>query len=916
MRACSVRCLGRIAWVVVAILCGPVTVMAQVRTPAPPAEYDVTLRYSINADRQGRILQFARMQQGLEALKFVEIPTEDSDVADLDPTAERMLGTIPSGNALKLLELPAIRTVLVAPKGSTWNAKADTNVPVRILLEQVATPRLQLQLWTQAQNQLAKMGFSPNIGYETYAYRIIRGRLPAGQIPLLLKDLRTLPSGWLMPETPIDTLPLPLRDTLAIRLIEVAPEPMDAPPAVSFSLPPAIPPDQANLRKLEPELLAIYQDAMNNPQPVRVEIIFSATVDLQERNWRGTLLGVNPSYAIEGQVGPVVTIFLPNAALLSELAGIDEIVHIRRPRPATGTLIAPMVPKLPGDASKVDPLAITKLDKLHAKRATGQGVRIIVIDTDFTGWDAAVGKELPEGTRYLDLTAELNPELKPLPPIGPRSKVGHGTQCAMAIALAAPNSLLTLVRIEPTSVHQVLTVARSAVADPRTSEAIQLRTDELNQFRDYLARRRLTVEELSRKAADNFDDDDAGRKLRADAVAAAEQLQREETEYTERLARLDALKSELALLNDAHIICNPLVWDSGMPVDGLSPMSRYLDEAYSKVRAKFVSNSNRVQRAPIWVQAGGDSLGTTWSSIFSDANGNGVMEFAPEAAKLPQDRWSRELNFLGLRGPDGQTSLDLPANARVRITMQWREPVDPTFPDPNDQAYRRPLADLRMLLLQQRDPKGETVSSDDLSIAGVTLGQPTRLLKLNEATVYEQRLELPLPVAGRYALRVEGMIPPTIRPEGDRELSQQYRWELRPKITIEVLDGTTAAKGAIVFADFPSMIGGVGIPGDVLAPVTVGAITANHRPAIDTALGSGPGTLLLIKPDFFTYEVFPKITGLGRARGTSLASGFAAGTCASLLSAGAPQSWLLESMRHQPGTTFTIPDVWLQPRQR
>src|SRR5439155_8588938 len=101
-------------------------------------------------------------------------------------------------------------------------------------------------------------------------------------------------------------------------------------------------------------------------------------------------------------------------------------------------------------------LRASGLDRLHQSGQRGQGVRVAIVDSDFRGWE----NQLPPGTRLLDLTAELGPDLLPEPYPDDQQAVGAGTQWARAVALAAPEAALTLVRIDPASPHQLLAVAR------------------------------------------------------------------------------------------------------------------------------------------------------------------------------------------------------------------------------------------------------------------------------------------------------------------------------------------------------------------------------------------------------------------------------------------------------------------------
>src|SRR5205814_1000690 len=70
---------------------------AQPTAPAPPARYDVHLRYRINAPGNQRIAQFLAMTRYLEALGFNKNPGEETEAED--PTETRMSGTIKSANA-------------------------------------------------------------------------------------------------------------------------------------------------------------------------------------------------------------------------------------------------------------------------------------------------------------------------------------------------------------------------------------------------------------------------------------------------------------------------------------------------------------------------------------------------------------------------------------------------------------------------------------------------------------------------------------------------------------------------------------------------------------------------------------------------------------------------------------------------
>src|SRR5207237_1390583 len=82
---------------------------------------------------------------------------------------------------------------------------------------------------------------------------------------------------------------------------------------------------------------------------------------------------------------------------------------------------------------------------------------------------------------------------------------------------AAPDSQLILVRVEPTALHQLETVARSVAGDPGYSEALQSRSGELVARGESLATRRTAVTEEYRLAFADLSDEEGPTKRRAAA---------------------------------------------------------------------------------------------------------------------------------------------------------------------------------------------------------------------------------------------------------------------------------------------------------------------------------------------------------------------------------------------------------------
>ena len=73
----------------------------------------------------------------------------------------------------------------------------------------------------------------------------------------------------------------------------------------------------------------------------------------------------------------------------------------------------------------------------------------------------------------IDMTVALNPDVAPLP--ADPNRVGNGLAAARALALAAPDAELVLVRIDPAAIFQLFTVMRVVDGDLTYSEAFRSR---------------------------------------------------------------------------------------------------------------------------------------------------------------------------------------------------------------------------------------------------------------------------------------------------------------------------------------------------------------------------------------------------------------------------------------------------------
>jgi hypothetical protein len=488
------------------------------------------------------------------------------------------------------------------------------------------------------------------------------------------------------------------------------------------------------------------------------------------------------------------------------------------------------------------------------------------------------------------------------------------------VAAAAPEASLTLIRIDPSAPYMLELAARAINGEPAQTVNLDNRLAEFDRDRDQLEARRAQLDEDRRVVAQSFEERTEAEKqiteqalkqgLTAEQVqklpgfdklpAAARErvlyvvrqraLERDERSYTARLQRYLQYQRDVRSLHGIRVVACPLVWAEGYPVDGTSTLSRYFDD--------------RPFRAALWFQAAGNTRGQGWAGPFRDADHNGVMEFTPPGRPLPEDAWTPELNFLAWRSADGQETATVPAGARLRVSVQWREAHEPIYARAGEDPYREPLAKLRVVVLRQPDPAGAGRPADDLEVVAQSAGLPQRLDQSENSAAYEIAVEVPVKEAGRYAVRIEGRPPETTRPPGAPVLPSAQRYgELRLRLFV----ATTAGPGRAVLADFPTDAGSVGMPGDARAVMTVGAADARGRRQPDSAGGSPFELALLRKPDVLAYD---------EGGGTAEAACFAAGLAAVAETMGAPCKGFLERLEVGRGGLLRIPPEWPPPRAK
>ncbi|HTK75976.1 MAG TPA: hypothetical protein VL371_12005 [Gemmataceae bacterium] len=900
----SIRPLARVTLTLAAVLLLTPMLPAQRVVPPPPPEYDVQARYSIRAATNQRIVQFMEMTRYLESIDFKREPGEEDEPADL--FADRLRGRLPSNKVEDFLRESHVRTVLLIPAGLKLPDNAQQPVLVQIGLRKIA-PSRQQELAAQTRDLLAaKLGFVPKVGFDHQSKTRLLGTIPAGRVTDLLKDLRGQPAGPLAPETPVTELPEPIHSVVPVRTAEVLAETEGVLPSVDVPPPPE---PEGPLQKMPPDLrekITGEADAAAQ-RPTRLEAILTNAPPALDQSWRGAMLTV-PGVMVEGRIGPVVSIAAP-LAVARNLAASPDVASVRLPRAAT------VQPTPPLAGQPIDVLAATGLARLHAMKYRGAGVRVAVIGSDFTGWQSHVGKELPKSATLIDLTATRNYTLEP--DAGPESAEagppGSGTRAALAVRFAAPEADLALIRVDPSAAYMVTDVARYVHGETFRTEGMIARNRELRADNDRLRNLRAQITEERQASLNDFSQEEEAVKRRQELAAKETDLAAQERLFAERLRRFFKLEDDLLGLRNVRAVVCPLAWDTGYPVDGTGPLARYFDEIFfGQPQPRILGKPRTPQISTVWLQGAGDTRGQVWTGRFHDADGNGVMEFAPPGMPVPVGRWTTELNFLAWQPHNHERVAELPAGAHVRVALQWTEAHDPDVTPGPDGAdpYRAPIADLRPLVLRQRDTSGKRVASDDLNVVARSVRLPQLLNRSATAATYEHIVEFAVDAAGGYALRVEGMMPRSTRPLFAPTLpSQEKAWELTARVFVETTDAASRGQGRPMFADFAPGLGGLGTPGDAALVRTVGAADNDGNPRPYSVYGAPAGRELLSKPSFLAFDQLPIAATSG---GTAQSAAFSAGLLASMMSAGVPDSPDLRWLGLSRGDLLRVPPTWLE----
>jgi hypothetical protein len=908
------------------------TAKAQVPGPDLPTKYRAIVRYRIQAPRDIHVAHYDAMIEHLKSLNFeFDPPLEDHPDTDReDPNKNQIVGMVPGKNAVKILQNPSVATILLVPEEFKLPDQPEQQVHLRLELASGFPADRQRELGDQVRVILGLLGFKEAQGYDYHGYskkpftRIV-GAIPAGQLDLLLRDLRYQPTNWLSTLVDLQELPSPFRQVNPILIVEVLPDPE---PLREVVLAPRSP---FYLEKLSADLWTLVEKKDQDNQVVRLQLVLIGTPSPEDKDLRFNLQQAAPSLLIDGWLGQVIT-GSATVGHAARLASLPEVSAVQLTR-AVKVDVNPAI-KVASDNAKA--LELSGLAKLHKEGFQGNKIRLAILDNDFRGWEKMVQeKKLPAGTKYVDLTGERDPDLLPAPLPGNPEGIGHGTQCALAAMLAAPKVELILVRIEGTDPYQVYELVHYFQGG-KLSESLRRRQDEIIADRFSLLNQRDLLLKERKKILEDFTDESeiernfgflgpvmgwifSDRQLHYQRMQYQSRLEKAMGERYDRFLQMAAKVEEL---KGMQLVANSLNWQDGYPVGGASTLSRWF---HQQSRGKL-----------LWFQAAGNTRGQAWAGLFRDADGNGVMEFAARETPSKPGRWTPEINFLGWQLHEGEMTPELPLQARVRLSVQWREPHDRDYYTRlgEDDFYLEPLAELQVQVLRQRDPEMKTLPADAFELVGRSSRLPMRLEHQPGHSIYEHSVEFTVDKASRYAVRLERQLPtrwllredpisqrlgfvflrdlvPTgLRPRGVATLTAlEKNWELRVRVFVEVLDEATRPLGRVLLLDHATDQGSLGLPADAKGVLTVGAVDLSGKPFPSSAAGPPAFQDLGGKPDLLAYaalQVVPE--GSASAYGTSLAASFAAGWAAAVLSSGMSPDHLKEAIRQQGGKVMRIPE--------
>lgn len=186
-----------LALLIVALVTGGT--LAQPPRPPAPDQYDIDIRYRIDAFRNERAKQFKEFMARLAELGFKRDADDDlrgeSTNEIENTTATRLKGTLPSANVAKVLTLRPVMSVLVKPV-SDMALQPDRAIRVELHLAAEVGPARQRLVFEELTKVLRGLGFRQPVGYDHRGYRRLIGTLQVSRLESLLNDVRRAPTSW------------------------------------------------------------------------------------------------------------------------------------------------------------------------------------------------------------------------------------------------------------------------------------------------------------------------------------------------------------------------------------------------------------------------------------------------------------------------------------------------------------------------------------------------------------------------------------------------------------------------------------------------------------------------------------------------------------------------------------------------
>lgn len=709
--------------------------------------YQVKMRLRLDANRSQRVKLFRELVARLKAAGFNKDPGLEGE----EFYGDLISGTVRSNGLMALRRETAIDAAVAIPEG--YQAP-ETGALVRLYLLPAFGPQQQRELADKVRGILGPLGFKEAVGYHHDQHRQLVGRLPSGSLENLLTDACRAD----VPVVPASGSLRSIKQSL-IKLAVVLAEPADLPPAAAEAGPPAA---ELPVAKIHPDLRRLLGNEAGD-KPLRLEIVLCD--EPKDGRLPAELRDESLGLRVDGLLGNVVYGTLPagNVASLVRWSGISDIRL-----PQVSQSVGP-----PCDYTAISRQPVEVEAKPDRWLRAGPGAKVLLLAAEFGDWQAEVGRGLPAGTRLIDLTAELSPDLKPAEMISGQKA---GLDLALDIARHLQGGELILVRIDPAAPFQVAEVARVLNGKLWQTGAFTQRLTEISEERARLAARKSQIDVKRRLALRNFG-------LEGDDKAARDAFRQEEAKYVQDLAALNdkdqralAFRRAVQTLHGASTVLVGLEWDPGY---ALSAGATFLGRVLAP----------EILRSASWVQAMARRPGQTWTGLFVDEDQDGANDFAAQGV-------IRNLAFLSWHGE--KTEALLPAGAVISATVVWEEAHDPRYASSSDDPYRLPLARLRLVVLRQRDPSGQRLPADIFDVVASSSAIPERLDNTPRSAVYRAEVRFAVPQPGRYALRLEGQLPISTLPPG-APVATEERIEIRPLLRIQVVDPATRSRGWPIF---------------------------------------------------------------------------------------------------------------------